>query len=154
MTSLWLKPCCPFSCRIFCEFSALVMIKYYYGVRQVSPSSLSDGGVAVTRVVQKVGHFVIVFPEVRTKPFFTYIHRPPPVDRTLYSFQSSSVSTSYQGSIFFLCVSLSRSRGGKGRNENLGTRLPLLSKLKMEATHPGSKYLAFVRLSTSLRYHL
>lgn len=32
---------------------------------QVSPSSLSDNGVTVTRVVQKEGQFVIVFPDVR-----------------------------------------------------------------------------------------
>ena len=32
---------------------------------QVSPSSLIDSGLTVTRVVQKQGQFVIVFPEVR-----------------------------------------------------------------------------------------
>ena len=37
---------------------------------QISPSSLTGGGVDVTRVVQKQGQFVVVFPEVRTTPTF------------------------------------------------------------------------------------
>ena len=86
------------------------MIKYFSGVRQVSPSSLSDGGVAVTRVVQKVGHFVIVFPEVSTKPVFTYMPRPTPGDLTLYSFQSRSKAPSSS------CLSLSLAPG-EGREE-------------------------------------
>ena len=31
---------------------------------QISPNSLTEGGVEVTRVVQKEGQFVVVFPEV------------------------------------------------------------------------------------------
>lgn len=37
-----------------------------FTVHQVSPSSLKDKGVAVTRIVQKQGQFVIVFSEVRS----------------------------------------------------------------------------------------
>ena len=31
---------------------------------QISPNSLTEGGVEVTRVVQKEGQFVVVFPQV------------------------------------------------------------------------------------------
>ena len=36
----------------------------FFFLYQISPSSLTEGGVEVTRVVQKEGQFVVVFPEV------------------------------------------------------------------------------------------
>ena len=37
---------------------------YVFFLYQISPNSLTEGGVEVTRVVQKEGQFVVVFPEV------------------------------------------------------------------------------------------
>ena len=39
----------------------------FFFLYQISPNSLAEGGVEVTRVVQKEGQFVVVFPEVMSR---------------------------------------------------------------------------------------
>lgn len=40
---------------------------FFFFLYQISPNSLAEGGVEVTRVVQKEGQFVVVFPEVMSR---------------------------------------------------------------------------------------